>query len=338
MSETIVQATPLKQYGISGPASALDNEVPVFDGTTGKKQKAGSGILITAGSAGSAQGQLGYWDHSLKSWIHTETNELVWDDVSKRLGIGAAVLSSKLSLSEKLRLFDTKPINAPVSTDAGYLFGSAIPSGFITEISGEVLSYAINVPQVGTRDTARVGGIFRLDTRAAHQYFIIYSYPTGGSVATERFSINLQDGRTRIQNVDAGGRALFEVRGNSAYFDMRAHGTSWSETLFGNSVADTSMIMGRHGKILIGTYENDDLILGTNNNERIRIKNDGGVGVGTVPTAMLDIGSDIIRLRNSKTPASAGAAGNQGDECWDANFHYRCVATNTWKRSALNAW
>jgi hypothetical protein len=43
---TIIQAKPLKQYGISGPASALDNEIAVFDGVTGKKIKAGSGVLI----------------------------------------------------------------------------------------------------------------------------------------------------------------------------------------------------------------------------------------------------------------------------------------------------
>jgi len=44
---TIIQAQPLRTYGISGPASALDNEVPVFDGVTGKKVKAGTGLIIT---------------------------------------------------------------------------------------------------------------------------------------------------------------------------------------------------------------------------------------------------------------------------------------------------
>ena len=42
---TIIQAQPLKQFGISGPTSAINNEIPVFDGTTGKKIKAGSGII-----------------------------------------------------------------------------------------------------------------------------------------------------------------------------------------------------------------------------------------------------------------------------------------------------
>ena len=72
---------------------------------------------------------------------------------------------------------------------------------------------------------------------------------------------------------------------------------------------------------------------------KMSIKNTGNVGIGTtIPTAKLDINSDIFRLRTAKTPATAGAAGNQGDICWDAGFIYVCTATNTWKRAAIAAW
>jgi hypothetical protein len=64
-----------------------------------------------------------------------------------------------------------------------------------------------------------------------------------------------------------------------------------------------------------------------------------GIGLGaTASTAPLDIAGDTHRQRTSRTPASATAAGNAGDICWDANFVYVCVATNTWKRSALATW
>jgi hypothetical protein len=62
------------------------------------------------------------------------------------------------------------------------------------------------------------------------------------------------------------------------------------------------------------------------------------IGPGTFPTAMLDVTSDTIRLRTSKTPASASAAGNAGDHCWDSSFFYICVATNAWKRAAIATW
>lgn len=63
------------------------------------------------------------------------------------------------------------------------------------------------------------------------------------------------------------------------------------------------------------------------------------VGIGTSsPTSLLDVNSDNFRVRTAKTPASAGATGNVGQFCWDSNYFYVCVATNTWKRSALSTW
>jgi hypothetical protein len=72
---------------------------------------------------------------------------------------------------------------------------------------------------------------------------------------------------------------------------------------------------------------------------RLVIDSSGNLGLGvTSPTAKLDVDSDTVRVRTAKTPASATAAGNAGDICWDANYVYICVATNTWKRSALTTW
>lgn len=73
--------------------------------------------------------------------------------------------------------------------------------------------------------------------------------------------------------------------------------------------------------------------------EAMRIDSAGLVGVGTAtPTEKLDVNGDAIRVRTSQTPASASAAGDAGQICWDANYIYVCTATNTWKRSALATW
>jgi hypothetical protein len=88
-----------------------------------------------------------------------------------------------------------------------------------------------------------------------------------------------------------------------------------------------------------GAGNNYNMIFSTQNSERMRITGTGNIGIGTtIPTAKLDINSDIMRLRTAKTPATAGAAGNAGDICWDANFIYICVATNSWTRVAIAAW
>lgn len=73
--------------------------------------------------------------------------------------------------------------------------------------------------------------------------------------------------------------------------------------------------------------------------EKLTIKNDGKIGINaTVPTALLHVGGDTLRLQTPKTPASSSAACNQGDISWDANYVYVCVATNQWKRAALGTF
>lgn len=38
------------------------------------------------------------------------------------------------------------------------------------------------------------------------------------------------------------------------------------------------------------------------------------------------------------TPSSSTDLGTLGEIRWDANYMYVCVATNTWKRSAITTW
>jgi hypothetical protein len=73
--------------------------------------------------------------------------------------------------------------------------------------------------------------------------------------------------------------------------------------------------------------------------ERLRITADGRIGLGTnAPSGLLDVADNKLRVRTAQTPASATAAGNQGEIAWDASFVYVCINTNTWRRVALSAW
>lgn len=65
----------------------------------------------------------------------------------------------------------------------------------------------------------------------------------------------------------------------------------------------------------------------------------GNIGINTVSTtALLDVNANTVRVRSSRTPATAGATGNAGDICWDANYVYVCISANTWKRANLATW
>ena len=59
---------------------------------------------------------------------------------------------------------------------------------------------------------------------------------------------------------------------------------------------------------------------------------------GTVWQSLLSTGGDTIRVGTSKTPTSASDTGSQGEICWDSNYIYVCIATDTWVRAALSTW
>ena len=54
-------------------------------------------------------------------------------------------------------------------------------------------------------------------------------------------------------------------------------------------------------------------------------------------TSVAVYGNKIL-IKNSQTPASASATGEVGTIAWDSNYVYVCVATNTWKRTAISTW
>lgn len=96
---------------------------------------------------------------------------------------------------------------------------------------------------------------------------------------------------------------------------------------------------GVQSTYIYGSSSAGNIKLATNNTDRVTVDASGNVGIGTSsPSALLDVNADTVRVRTAKTPASATATGNAGDICWDSNYIYVCVATNTWKRSALSTW
>ena len=52
-----------------------------------------------------------------------------------------------------------------------------------------------------------------------------------------------------------------------------------------------------------------------------------------------DTAVDTVKMGGTaRTIASATATGVKGEWCWDSNYIYVCIATNTWKRIALTTW
>jgi len=86
-----------------------------------------------------------------------------------------------------------------------------------------------------------------------------------------------------------------------------------------------------------------NLILTANNNTTsgtITIESgaDGDISIAPNGTGKILLESNVINIEESKTPASATAAGEAGDIAWDADYIYVCTATDTWKRTAISTW
>lgn len=97
--------------------------------------------------------------------------------------------------------------------------------------------------------------------------------------------------------------------------------------------------------IVYNNYTNDNLTFKTDSDIIMSLTQTGRVGIGTqTPIVALDINgglrvqSDSIAVQNSKTPSSASDTGQAGQICWDTNYLYVCVSSNTWKRIALSSW
>ena len=56
-------------------------------------------IIDSRLKSGTAQGQIAFWDNTLKRWVNTETSELFWDDTNKRLGIKNTTPTSTLDVT-----------------------------------------------------------------------------------------------------------------------------------------------------------------------------------------------------------------------------------------------
>jgi hypothetical protein len=179
----------------------------------------------------------------------------------------------------------------------------------------------------------------RLGVSAYQTQFQLESNDTQTGLAASRFNdtinssfFNLQKGRGTIASPAAV--IANDVTGTIVFSGW--DGSNWSNTAFIESEVDgTPGANDMPGRLVFATTA-DGVATPT---ERMRITSAGLVGIGTTsPTTLLDVNADTVRVRTARTPASASATGATGEICWDANYIYVAVGTNTWKRAALSTW
>lgn len=147
-------------------------------------------------------------------------------------------------------------------------------------------------------------------------------WPTNASAATGFASLRL--------NVD-------DANGGSEIF-LRGFGRSKGTTFYGTSEGDYPGIPA----VQFNRQSGQPSIVGKGD-----LVIEGGVASKGAATVFLNaynsgnvrvgVGGGRLQL-SSNTPASSSAPCAAGEIAWDTNYTYVCVATNTWKRSAMASW
>jgi len=272
--------------------------------------------------------------------ISTGGNERLRIDSSGNVGIGVSSPADKMEIV--------------AATNAGLQIGAASGTG------------SIGVQIAGVMDaipTARVRGYIGTTNSSAGVAGDLLIAPRTSSAASIRFITRGSGSPSEAVRIDSSGdvgigvsspqfaldirrdtgvadlniRALDTVSASDARLYLNASSVDNSNSIiyFGQGGSNQSYLQYKH--LTAGDY----FRFVANGQERLRIDGSGRLLVGTSSDsggALLQVNGDRVRVATAKTPASASDTGTTGEICWDANYIYVCVATNTWKRTAIATW
>jgi hypothetical protein len=137
----------------------------------------------------------------------------------------------------------------------------------------------------------------------------------GGDALSGAFDPNWQCNANRsihfakFTNFDMSGRTIMGVgmndgAGGGATFDLRAHGTGYSETLFDVDMVNKCAMIAQGGEdFVIGNYAAYPLRFGTNNTTQAMIDGSGNFGIGVIPSGSykLEVNGNVLADRNGYT-------------------------------------
>lgn len=265
----------------------------------------------------------------------------LFEDASGNVGIGTSAPEAKLDLRGLFQQrIDGSTYWKAEQRDLGYI--GFLGNGADYFLNFDTANRRVAVGSCNTQPASKFAvdgnqtiGAGYLGVAAPANGLIVQGNVGIGTTAPQRPLDISVSGTSYGQGGYAGGTAAIFRSTASPASNSRISITSGN---VGVSIIDFGDTDGDRGSLHY-IHNGDALACSVNGAERMRIDGSGRVGVGTnAPTARLDNAGDTYRQRTTRTPASSSAAGNFGDICWDADFLYICVATNTWKRSTLATW
>ena len=158
----------------------------------------------------------------------------------------------------------------------------------------------------GSDTSSSNSGLNVTDSTGASMLFVRNDGRVGIGTTTPAFAMDMTQNVTggpifQIRSTNtAGSPTMYIQNDGSNYMAIVEYGSTVAGNLFGTTKSNKAMLFFSGSDTIIGTYTNNNLLFGTNNLERVRIQNDGNVGINTTaPGSLLDIKNGSLRLTAS---------------------------------------
>jgi hypothetical protein len=277
------------------------------------------------------------------------------------VGIGTTSPSATLSVAGSIRATDYFVLTSigGFRNNTGFEVYGATSDGL--QLNGAAGGNHVRITSTGNVGigTSAPGG--RLDVKGSGNTSATYGFNVQNSDGTGLVRVlndgNVGIGTTEPTNIlslgnsaarkfwientatDVVGRALTVAAGGTVA------GTAVSDVVGGNLILQSGLGTGTGNSSIsfqTGTTLGTGMTLQTMST-KMTILGNGNVGIGTTSPTISDgtglhIAGKIVRIGTTKTPATSDATGNVGEICWDSDYIYVCIATNTWVRAALATW
>jgi hypothetical protein len=116
-------------------------------------------------------------------------------------------------------------------------------------------------------------GSFTITSGSTNLLFVSSSGFVGLGTTTPLTNFHVKSTATvtsQVESTSTSGRVISQFKSPVAYFDLRAHGSGFnSETWFGVNSANALLLSSYGGPFLIGSYDSQNITIGTNNTSRL---------------------------------------------------------------------
>lgn len=336
---------------ISGTTISYDNSTYLTTGTAASTYApiasptfTGTVVLPSTTSIGSVSStEIGYLDNvtsSIQTQLDAKGTGTVSSGTTGRLAIysGSTTVSSTIGTNGQI----------PIVNSGSVTWADGLAVTITTPANGDVLQYSGS----GFVNRALTSGLMDVNGNE------LIKFVSNASAVNE----------LSLSNSSTGNPVTFSLTGGDANISAVFLPKGTGSIQFGNTSRTESslQIVGSTGRFLFGGSNGRELIIEDNSGNISNLDVYAGnwyavhditfatgkklasasgnllleapVSSFIQTTQPIYIDGDHIRIGTNKTPASASATGTTGQICWDASYVYVCVATNTWKRSAITTW